>query len=85
MTLNDFFKYHRNQKKIERLANELSEVIERRHLDSVQSAIVYVQDHAYFPTDNDYQVKAHIDDCLAMDIMPLVVKETVQQATIKAQ
>lgn len=54
MTLRSFFKYHHNQKMIELLAVELSEVIERRHLDSVQSAIVYVQDHAFFPNDRDY-------------------------------
>ena len=51
MTLRSFFKYHHNQKMIELLAVELSEVIERRHLDSVQSAIVYVQDHAFFPNE----------------------------------
>lgn len=87
MTLRSFFKYHHNQKMIELLAVELSEVIERRHLDSVQSAIVYVQDHAFFPNDRDYQIKLHIDDCMAMDILPLVEKETttVCQSLVKAR
>ena len=87
MTLRSFFKYHHNQKMIELLAVELSEVIERRHLDSVQSAIVYVQDHAFFPNDRDYQIKLHIDDGMAMDILPLVEKETttVCQSLAKAR
>jgi hypothetical protein len=56
-------------------------------LDSVQSAIVYVQDHAFFPNDRDYQIKLHIDDCMAMDILPLVEKETttVCQSLAKAR